>query len=181
MKSLLGITLLQMMLAAAMPLRMAGDDKGAIEALGDDAVLDDIEDLPGFASFPTGGYLVTLAEGLARKKINEHDALEMAMTLDEVAELTPENLDANKLQGIEGEEKPPMIGDICTTSFMLDNKFGVQKLKDATSEIVKRIGTSKISELCAQTKGMKLLIVGKRTYDKDKDRFYFNLKKVQVL
>lgn len=181
MKSLLGITLLQMMLAAAMPLRMAADDKGAIEALGDDAVLDDIEDLPGFASFPTGAYSITLAEGLARKKINEHDAIEMAMTLDEVMELTPENLDANKLQEVEGDEKPPMIGDICTTSFMIDNKFGVQKLKDASADIVKCIGSSKISDLCSQTKGMKLLVVGKRTYDKAKDRFYFNLKKVQVL
>lgn len=158
-----------------------GDDKGAITALDDDAVLDDIEDLPGFVVFPTGAYAVTLAAGMERKKINEHDAIEMAMTLDEVMELDVANLDANKLQGTDGDEKPPMVGDICTSSFMIDNKFGVQKLKDATADIKKRIGSSKISDLCQQSKGMKLLVVMKRTYDKDKDRFYCNLKKVQVL
>lgn len=181
MKSLLGVSLLHMMVMAALPMRMVDDAKGAIESLGDDAVLDDIENLPGFASFPTGAYTITLTAGLERKKINDHDAIEMAMTLDEVMEVAPENLDANKLQGTDGEEKLPMVGDICTSAFMIDNKFGVQKLKDATTDIVKRIGSSKISDLCGQTKGMKLLVVGKRTYDKDKDRFYFNLKKVQVL
>lgn len=154
------------------------DNKGHIESLGDDAVLDDIDDLPGFATFPTGAYSVTLADGFQRKKINEHDALEMAMTLNEILELTPESLDNHE----DGEEeKPPMIGDICTASFMLDNKFGVQKLKDAIPEIKKVIGSSKISDLCSMTKGMKLMVIVKRTFDKDKDRFYSNIKKVSVL
>lgn len=154
------------------------ENKGAIDPLGDDAVLDDIDDLPGFATFPTGAYAVTLTEGLARKKINEHDAIEMAMTLDEILELNPEDLDNHE----EGEEEtPPQVGDICSTSFMLDNKFGVQKLKDATVSIKKALGTSKIGELCAGTKGMKLMVVIKRTYDKDKDRRYAHVKKAQVL
>lgn len=154
------------------------EDKGTIAPLGDDDVLDDIEDLPGFANFPTGAYSVTLADGLARKKIGDHDAIEMAMTLDEIMELNADALDNHE----PGEvEKPPIVGDICTTAFMLDNKFGVQKLKDAMVEVKKAIGSSKISDLCSMTKGMKLLIIVKRTYDKEKDRFYSNLKKVSVL
>lgn len=157
---------------------MVTESNGAMESLGDDAVLDDIDDLPGFATFPTGAYSITLVDGIQRKKINEHDALEMAMTLDEILELNPDSLDNHE----EGEEeKPPMVGDICTSSFMLDNKFGVQKLKDAVGDIKKSIGSSKISDICSMTKGMKLMVIIKRTYDKDKERHYSNIKKATVL
>lgn len=136
-----------------------------------DMSLDEIEDLPGFITFPSGAYRVTLKEGFEEKKINEHPAIEMAMTLEEILELTDP----------VPEEEQPKIGDVCTSSFMLDNKFGAGNLKEVLRPISAALGVSKLGEIVAGSKGLQLMVVIKRTYDKEKDRHYANVKQVQVL
>lgn len=147
--------------------------KGALETpLSLDTSLDDIEDLPGFVVFPSGAYSIVLEEGMAEKDINEHKALEVPMKLVETLEMTD--------QLGEGETAP-MVGDICTISFMLDNKFGVGKLKEFVKPIAEKLGLKTVAEVVSQSKGLQLMVIIKRTYDKDKDRYYANFKKITVL
>lgn len=147
--------------------------KGALDTpLSLDTALDDIEDLPGFVVFPSGAYSVVLEEGMSEKAINEHPALEVPMKLVEVLEMTE--------QLGEGETAP-MVGDVCTISFMLDNKFGVGKMKEFVGPISKKLGLRTVAEVIAQSKGLVLMVIIKRTYDRDKDRYYANFKKVVLL
>lgn len=151
---------------------MDTNDKGAITEVSMDATLDDIDDLPGFVVFPSGAYRVELVEGMEEKKINEHPAIEAAMTLQEVMEMTEPLADG---------EEPPKTGDVCTLSFMRDNKYGVAAFKEFAKPLAERLGTRVIGELCSQSKGLQLLVVIKRTYDEKKDRYYPKVKKVSVL
>lgn len=147
--------------------------KGALETpLSMDMSLDDIEDLPGFVVFPSGAYQILLEEGLVKKDINNHPAMEAAMKLIETLEMT---------EPLKEGEVAPAVGDVCTTSFMLDNKFGVGKFKEFLTPIGERLGLKNLGEIVAQTKGLQLMVVIKRTYDKDKDRHYANVKKVEVI
>lgn len=149
-------------------------DKGELERPIDlDMSLDDIEDVPGFGVFPTGAYIVDLVKGIEQKEINSKRAAVVEMTLVEVAELKEDRLD-------EGE-KPPMAGDICTLSFMLGNKFGADGLKKFLLPIAAKLGTNKLSELFHQSKGLRCMIVLRRTYNEDKDQHYAKLKKLAII
>lgn len=150
------------------------DDKGKLEKpINLDMSLDDIEDVPGFGVFPTGAYLVDLVKGIERKEINKHDAAEVAMTLVEVAELKEDNL--------EDDEKPPKPGDICTLAFMLDNKFGADGLKKFCTPLGEKLGTKVLKEIFHQAKGLRCLIVIRRTYNEKKDQHYAKMKKLAVV
>lgn len=149
-------------------------DKGELERPIDlDMSLDDIEDVPGFGVFPTGAYIVDLTKGIEQKEINGKRAAAVEMTLVEVAELKEDRLD-------EGE-KPPMAGDICTLSFMLANRFGADGLKKFCLPLADKLGTKKLSELFHQSKGLRCMIVLRRTYNEDKDQHYAKLKKLAVI
>lgn len=153
---------------------MAGSEsKGALDKPLDlDTPLDDIDDLPGFVVFPSGAYSVVLEEGMAQKEINDHPALEVPMKLVEVLEIS---------ESLKDDESQPQVGDVCTISFMLDNKFGVGKMKEFMAPISKQLGLATPSAVVAQSKGLKLMVIIKRTYDKDKDRHYANFKKIELL
>lgn len=149
------------------------DDKGKLEvALTLDASLDDIEDLPGFAVFPTGAYVITVPEVPEMKKIGEHPACEIKLQLDEVGEITDK---------LEGGEEPPKPGDICSLAFMMDNKFGTGALKEFVKPIAEHLGVKTLGEIFPQMKGMKLLVIIRRTYNKDKDQHYAKVKKVAIV
>lgn len=150
------------------------DDKNTIAPIDLDMSLDDIEDLPSFTSFPTGAYHVTLEKGFEEADIGEHKAITMPMTLVEVVELLPTNLN------IEGEN-PPKVGDIATIVFMLDNKVGIGKLKETMAPFREVTGASTVRGVCAGSKGMQALVVVQRTYDKVKDRHYNNIKKIGLV
>lgn len=148
------------------------DDKGALEkAVTLDFSLDDIEDVPGFAVFPTGAYHVNLHKGLEQKKINDKPAFAIEMQL----------VNTEECHDLDEDEQPPKIGDICTLSFMAQNKFGADSLKKFLLPIAKKFNTRNIGELAAIMKGMQLLIVIKRTYNSEKDVHYAKFKKIAVL
>jgi len=136
-----------------------------------DGELDDIEDLPGFGAYPSGAYVVDLVKGLVRKAIAKHPAVEMEMTLVEVKEL------ANP----EGDDVVPEVGDVCSTAFMLDNEIGRGFLKLVLKPISEALGIRNNNELLAASKGIRALVVIKKTHDDKKDRDYANLVSFAVM
>lgn len=149
------------------------DDKGKLEkALTLDASLDDIEDLPGFAVFPTGAYVIVIPEAPEVKMIGDHPAHEIKLQLEEITEMT---------EVLKEGEEPPKTGDVCSLAFMMDNKFGAGALKEFLKPISEHLGVKLLGEIYPQLKGMKLLVVLRRTYNKDKDAHYAKVKKVAVI
>lgn len=146
-----------------------------------DMDLDDIDDLPTFACFPTGAYMVVLAEGIVDKNINEHPAFSVPMTLKEILELHPENLEKN--EATEEMEEMPKIGDIATVAFMRDNEVGAGFFKEFAKPIAKHLGTSNIRAIIDQSKGLELMVVLKREAGKKEnaDRRYQKFVKVAVV
>lgn len=157
---------------------MSETSNGAIEEVGLDFNLDDIEDLPEFKTFPTGSYRIRLENGLERKKLND-DAkkpiVEAAMTLLEVMELDEKELE-------KGEEAPKP-GDVATSMYMLNNKFGVGNYKKQfLLPLSTALGTKVLGEIEAGSKGMTLVVVVQRKPDKkDPDVLRMRVQQVGVV
>lgn len=141
-----------------------------------DMSLDDIDDLPAFKVFPSGAYLVTLINGFEEKEIEgekgKHKALQLDLRCDEVMEMS---------EALTDGEVAPIAGDIMSMNFLLDNKFGIGLLKEVLKPLGEKLGTANVGQIMQQAKGMQILAVVHRKYNKEKDRFYGNLKKIQVL
>lgn len=170
MKSPYKFGILQMAMAAVMPLFMAGEDKGASIL---EATLDDLPDLPGFKVPPTGAYAVSIVSML-EKAVGDHPAVEGKFAIVEVLEVTETGLP---------DAEMPVAGDEFNVVYMLDNDTGVGFLKAFMKPIAEALQKpkAKLSELLVESKGMTLSLVIKRTYDKEKDRHYLNIKKMEVL
>lgn len=133
----------------------------------DSGTLDDIDDLPGFGAFPTGAYTVVLEKGIEFKKINEHPAMQIQMTLKNADEVDPKNLD-------EGEDIPKP-GDMATVAFLMDNEIGAGFYKNFAGPIYKHLGVKSHKEAIEQSKGMELVVALKRIHGKgDKKDQTFN-------
>lgn len=137
-----------------------------------DANLDDIDTLPGFVTPPSGAYIVTLHKGLEEKKIGEHPALEASLSINQVVELS-EQLGAG--------EEAPKEGDMFSLAFMLDNKIGAGMLKDFVKPLGEKLGTSNLRQIAEGCKGMQILVVVSRTFDKEKQRHYIKHKRVAII
>lgn len=146
-----------------------------------DMDLDDIDDLPTFACFPTGAYLVVLEKGIEDKKINEHPAFSVEMTLKEIMELNPENLEKN--EATEEIEEMPKIGSVATVAFMRDNEIGAGFFKEFAKPLAKHLGTSKIRDIIDGSKALELMVVLKRERGKKEnaDKHYQKFVKVAVV
>ena len=141
--------------------------KNEVKTLGADFDMDDLADLPSFKAFPTGAYVVQLEKGLERKKVGEHDAVEAVLTLVEVGEVEADALS-------EGEALPNP-GDKCNILFILGNEIGQGKLKEFVKPIKEQLGASGFAAIQQASVGLKLLLVGKRTVNKDDpDKKFFN-------
>lgn len=148
---------------------MSNDKKIAV--LEDDFDMDNLADLPSFKAWPTGAYSATLDAGFERKKVGEHDAIELVMTLNNTEELEPQNLS-------EGEI-PPVPGDKCNTLFIMGNEMGQGKFKEVAAPFAAAAGSTKFSAIRDISKGAKVLVIGQRTAKKDDpSKFYFNIVKI---
>lgn len=146
-------------------------DKNKVMAADFD--MDDLEDLPSFKAPPTGSYIVTLVNGLERKKVGEHDAVEAMMEIVMVDEVT---------ETLEPDEAPPKEGDKFSTLFMLDNELGQGKLKDFMKPLKEACGSGKFSDIQKFSKGIKLAVIGKRAGKKDDpEKKFFNIVKVATV
>lgn len=153
---------------------MATDNKGVLEnQIDDDFILDDIEDMPGFVVPPTGAYIVVLEKGIDTKEINDGHYYEIPMTIKEVVEVSDKALD-------DGEQLPKE-GDIASLIFKRDNAFGMGNFKNFVRSISEKFGVTKVGEIREHAKGLEMLVVVKRKYDKEKDRHNINVTKSQVL
>lgn len=134
--------------------------------------LDDIDDLPTFATFPTGSYHVVCDDGIERKVVNDKQVATINLRLVETLEMTG-TLD----QG----EAPPKPGDIESFMFQLDNETGQGFYKQVLKALADKLGTKEIKPLEQNSKGINFLIVQKRTFNKEKDRNFANIKKIATV
>lgn len=147
---------------------------GAMDVpVDDDFILDDIEDMPGFVTPPTGAYLVDLHKGIEIKEINDASYYEVAMTIVENLDVDEKKLDAG--------ESLPKPGDIASMIFKRDNEFGMSNFKKFAGSIAERFKVSKIGDIREASKGIQMMIVIKRSYDKKADRHNINVVKAQVI
>lgn len=174
MANLLGTTLLASMVRFA-----PADDAGhaAVENFDLDASLDDIEDLPEFTVFPSGAVVVDI-ESWEQKKINDKDAIVIHTKFD------------SELEWTEQADKFPIKGDMMDISFMVNNKFGLGKMKQFLTPIKAKFGTTSTRQSLDAIVNGKLVIVGKREEATEKladgtkriiaDKFYYRIKNVMV-
>lgn len=148
------------------------DSKGKMEELNLDMSLDDIADLPGFMTPPTGAYKV-IQLSTERKEVGEHAAMELKFKLIDVLELNEDNLDEN--------ETPPKTGDEFSMLFMLDNEFGVGALKAYLKPIAERAKTTSVKDTLKAGDNMELLLVLHRKFDRKKDQHFSKIKQVALV
>lgn len=152
---------------------MADDNKGAITTVDDDFLLDDIADLPAFATPPNGAYIVELEKGIENLEINGSDYYQIAMTIRECVDVAPKSLD-------EGEQMPK-DGDIATVIFKRDNSFGMGNFKTFIASIRDKFATKTVGEVREAAKGLRMLVILKRKWNKENERYNMNVTKTEVL
>jgi hypothetical protein len=132
-----------------------------------DATLDDLEDLPEFKPFNPGAHKVTAT--FSEKEINGKQAVELSMTLIETLELSDPQL------------TPDAAGTSCSMAFFLDNEYARGNLKKCAMPFGAALGLGTIREIVEGVKDIECLVLTTLRADKnDKDRFYLNVKEIQV-
>lgn len=152
---------------------MADDNKGAITTVDDDFLLDDIADLPAFATPPNGAYIVELEKGIESKDINGSDYYSVEMTIRDLVDV-PE-------KGLEEGEKFPADGDIATVIFKRDNAFGMGNFKNFISSIRDKFGCKSVGEVRAAAMGLRMMVIIHRKWNTKAERYNLNVIKTEVL
>lgn len=133
-----------------------------------DSTLDDLDDLPEFKNFNPGVHRVLATFTI--KEVNKKDVIELSLKGLETLELT------------NPTDDPIKEGDSCSMIFMLDNEFGVGNFKRLATPIAAALGTTTNRETVEQCNDVECLIVTSLRADKnDKDRFYLNVKELNVV
>lgn len=149
-------------------------------AVDDDFLLDDLDDLPSFVAPPTGAYIVSLDKGIEDRTLEDKKTKEdrtfynVPMTIVSVEEVNQKDLD-------EGEVLPKE-GDSFNILYDRSHRVGMGVFKqNFLVPIAEKFGLKKVGEVKEASKGIQMLVIIKRTYDKDKDRHNVNIKKSAVL
>ena len=145
------------------------DAPSALDSLDNllDATLDDLEDLPEFTPFKPGAHRVTAT--FEEKEINDKQSVELSFVLMETLELADPQL----------EKDAP--GHTSSIAFMLDNEYGRGNLKKCALPFGEALGLSTIRQIVEGVKEVECLILTTVRKDKtDPDRFYLNVKEIQV-
>lgn len=133
-----------------------------------DSTLDDLEDLPEFKPFPSGAHQVLVT--LSMKEVNGSQCVEMEMKAIATLELA------------DPSDEPLKEGDTANVLFMLDNEFGRGALKNIATPIGEALGTGVIREVIEQANDIECVVeTSLRKDKKDPDRFYTNVKGLQVV
>lgn len=132
-----------------------------------DANLDDLADLPEFASFPAGVHRCTVS--LTKKEINSKPAIEVKLVAIETVELSkPE------------EDKPVNAGQVSSAAYFLDNEFGQGAFKKLVAPLAASLGVSSLRELLEQAEGTEVEAVTAFRKNKKTGEEYFDIKKLIV-
>lgn len=135
-----------------------------------DANLDDLADLPEFASFPAGVHRATL--DITKKEINNKPMMEIKLTGIETVELSkPE------------EDKPITAGQVSSALFDLTNEFAQGNFKKLISPLAAALGVTSIREIIEQATGTEVEAVtafrkGKAKPGETEIPVYFEIKKI---
>ena len=137
-----------------------------------DFKLDDIPDLPGYVTFPTGAFLVVLEKGIEERVI-ERDGEETKYfsiegTLKEILDLEDKNLN-------EGEE-PPKPGDVQSFLFKRNHALAMGNFKEMVTPIAKALNLSTVGEVIEASKGLELIWVGVRKGKKKDGEMQYNFQ-----
>jgi hypothetical protein len=132
-----------------------------------DAQLDDLEDLPEFKPFNPGAH--QLIATFAEKTINDKAAVELTLKLVETIELS------------DPQQEFDAPGTECSMAFFLDNEFARGNLKKVAKPFGAALGLGTIREIVEGVKNVECLALTTLRKDKnDPDRFYLNIKEIQV-
>ncbi len=135
-----------------------------------DSTLDDLEDLPEFKPFAAGAHRVSLS--LSMKEVNDINCVEVALKMIENLELADPNTE---------EKDIPKPGDEASCLFMLNNEFGIGKLKKVLAALADTIGSRNNREIIEGAQGIECVIITSVRVDKnDPDKKYLNIKELQV-
>lgn len=140
--------------------------------LSDDMILDDIEDMPSFAAWPSGMYHVIANDGFVPDEVNDAPVFRLPLTLLKVMGLVDEG----------GEEAPPAEGSELGLMFQRNNKFGAANYKTYANPIGKKLGLKTVSEINEQSKGVEMqILLNKIQSKKDKTKWFNRTVEVIIL
>ena len=148
--------------------------------IGNDFLLDDIPDLPGYVTLFSGSYILTLEKGIEERTIesggekkNYYSTEFTVKLVDEIAEKIAEG------------ESEPKVGD--KTSFLFDRTHlvGMSNFKQFIAmPIARQFGLKTVGEVIEQSKGLDFIVIGKRTLSKKSTKeepiWNFNIKKTEL-
>ena len=157
------------------------DNKGKIEEISLDASLDDIDDLPQFTVFPSGGHIV-LFKSWEQKKVNGENWVNVNLELIESVEITE----------VIAESDKPKAGDVQTLGHNQTNAYAMGALKEFLKPIAIKLGIDLAAAGALRATleggvGLQLLISQNRVPAKDAqgnikpDMYNARLKNVEVL
>lgn len=133
-----------------------------------DANLDDLADLPEFASFPAGVHRCTVS--LTKKEINSKPAIEVKLTAIETVELSKPD-----------EDKPVNAGQVSSAAYFLDNEFGQGAFKKLVAPLAAALGVSSLRDLLEQAEGTEVEAVTAFRPNKKTGEKYFDIKKLIIV
>jgi hypothetical protein len=144
------------------------DNLDDIDALLDKN-LDDIADLPSFATWPLGIHKATIT--WARKDIEKKPKDSDTKVKTPHMELTMVYMETLEL--VNQGDVLPAPGDKMNTAYDLTNEFSMGALKKAIKTLGESIGQTSAKEIIKGTNGFEVAIVLKHRKDKiDKDKIY---------
>ena len=134
--------------------------------------MEDIEDIAEIMPLPTGAYTLQ-GVSFEQKEAGDHPLLEVKFKIVSVNEL--------KNKELAKDEKVPEEGSETSFGYVTDNKFGLGSLKELLRPVAVQFGTSKVPDLLnILADGTQLNVIIKRTYNKDRERYYAKIKKVTL-
>lgn len=145
-----------------------------------DSTLDDLADLPSFKPFSAGAHQCKLT--LEKKDIGGHPTVEATLVMGETieyAEPTDANFDPEEEGAVDRRNK---AGDSCSSAFFLDNDIGQGKFKQLAAVLGAALGLNHNGQIVEQTTDMDVVVVTGIRQDKtDKDKYYLDIKEVNVV
>jgi hypothetical protein len=133
-----------------------------------DMQLDDIADLPEFKSFPAGAHKVSIS--LESKQVGTHPCVEVKLVAIETLELASPT-----------DTVPLSAGDSTGVLYMLDNEFGVGKLKAVLKPLSVHCGTTGIRDTIEASKNLEAVVLTKIRRNRISGVEYTDLISIAVL
>lgn len=150
------------------------DDTDDMEVDGE-FLLDDIADLPALATPPSGAYILVGKEikdmDYENAKGEKKKAYQISFEMKEVVEV--------KESALDEDEELPKEGDLVSMMFGKTQK-GIGFMKPILTPIAEHFNTKKSSEIFEHFKGLEMMVVFKRRYNKKADRHNLNVVKAAV-